>query len=371
MGLLAICLGFLQSASAQDTVPPPAQLQGSSVQSTIREGFRATAKAPVGESNSISAANAKGTAVGLPSELTRLYEKGGTPRSLEELRLLEAQHQRIASAAEACTVSVKIGPAEGCGVIITDTGFILTAAHVAMRPGKVAIVTLPGGRRVTATTHGMNRNVDAGLIKINANQNEGRPWPHASLGSSDHLVSGMWCVATGHPGGYSDRRGFVTRVGRILSVRKDALVTDCALIGGDSGGPLFDLAGKLIAIHSRIGNDVADNLHVPVVHYDLSWDRLVSSQAWGYLPGFKPVLGVSGNQTSNVAEIVSVTTGSPAADAGFLEHDIVEEFGDVMITDFESLKRAVADTMPGERAVVWVNRGGQRVKLFVEIGRAD
>ena len=51
-------------------------------------------------------------------------------------------------------------------------------------------------------------------------------------------------------------------------------ITDCALIGGDSGGPLFNLAGELIAVHSRIGNDVADNLHVPINHYADSWERM-------------------------------------------------------------------------------------------------
>ena len=179
-------------------------------------------------------------------------------------------------------------------MIITDTGYVLTAAHVAMRPGKRAWVTLWDGRHVEATTLGMNREVDAGLIRIDPGQNRGQAWPHATLGTSDNLVPGMWCVATGHPGGYDKKRGPVTRVGRILMVKPESIYTDCALIGGDSGGPLFDIAGRLIAVHSRIGNDVADNLHVPIDHYDEAWDRMANSQAWGYLQGFKPVLGVQG-----------------------------------------------------------------------------
>jgi serine protease Do len=312
-----------------------------------------------------------GTAVDVPSQLLRLYQRGGVPRSMAELQLLEQQQQRVTRLADSCTVSVTIGPAQGCGVIITSTGYVLTAAHVAMRPGKDAILTLAGGRQVRATTLGMYRGVDAGLIKIDPGQDGSQPWPHASLGSSDNLMSGMWCIATGHPGGYTEERGFVTRVGRILSVQPDSLVTDCALIGGDSGGPLFDIAGKLIAIHSRIGNDVADNLHVPIDHYDQNWDRLARSESWGVLPGFKPVLGVSGNQSIGVAQVVAVNPGTPAEAAGFRKNDIVEEFGDALITDFDSLKRAVADTMPGERVVVWVSRGGQRMKLFVEIGRDE
>jgi S1-C subfamily serine protease len=321
----------------------------------------------VGESE----AKSGGTSVEIPGSLKRIYQAGGTPKTLDELHQLEAQQHRVAEKAKPCTVSIQIGPAQGCGVIITGSGYILTAAHVAMRPNKQAQVTLSNGRTVTAHTLGMNRNVDAGLIKIDPNQNKGQPWPHASLGSSDKVLPGMWCIASGHPGGYELDRGPVTRVGRILSVREDALVTDCALIGGDSGGPLFDLAGKLIAVHSRIGNDVADNLHVPVIHYDTSWDRLSKSEAWGFLPGFRPVLGVSGNQESASARVLAVAPDSPADSAGFKVDDIVEKFGDATISDFESLKAAVADTMPGERTIAIVRRDGQRVRLLVEIGRAD
>lgn len=318
-----------------------------------------------------SANSSAGTEVPLPEALSELYAHGSVPESIDELRLLESQQRKVAAAAVDCTVSVQIGPAQGCGVIVTETGYVLTAAHVAMRPGKTASVTFSDGRQVTATTLGMNRGVDAGLIKIDPGQNEGKPWPHATLGSSDELEAGMWCVATGHPGGYDRDRGPVTRVGRILSVRPGALVTDCALIGGDSGGPLFDLEGHLIAVHSRIGNDVADNLHVPVDHYDTSWERLVASESWGFLPGFRPVLGVSGNNSSSVARVIRVAEGSPADQAGFRAEDVVEQFGDVSISDFQSLKEAVADTMPGERVKVWLNRDGTRLQVTVEIGREE
>ncbi len=305
-----------------------------------------------------------------PADLQGLLDRGGVPESLETLQLLEQQTQRVAARAAPCTVSVQIGPAQGCGVIVTDSGYVLTAAHVAMRPGKSAVLTLADGRRVTATTRGMNRHVDAGMIKIDPGQNNGRPWPHATLGKSEDLYSGMWCIATGHPGGYDRERGMVTRVGRILDVREDSLDTDCALIGGDSGGPLFDLAGRLIAVHSRIGNDVADNLHVPVDHFGKWWDRMSLGESWGFLPGFKPVLGVKGNGTEK-ANVKVVYPGSPAADAGIETGDVVERFGDVAITDFESLKNAVSDTMPGERVKVWLRRESSLVQVVVEIGRAN
>lgn len=314
---------------------------------------------------------ARETLVEIPSSLKDLHTRGGVPRTLEQLQEMEQQQQRVAGKIGECTVNVQIGAAQGCGVIVTSTGYILTAAHVGMRPGKSALITFSNGRSVTATTLGMNRTVDAGLMKINDGQNNGAPWPHATLGRSDGLKTGMWCIASGHPGGYERERGPVTRVGRILKVRDEAIVTDCALIGGDSGGPLFDLTGRLIAVHSRIGNDVADNLHIPIRHFDDTWERLAASEAWGYLPGFRPVLGVRGDPKVGIARIDVVNIGSPAEQAGLQVGDVVEQFGDVVLSDFTSLTAAVADTMPGERVACWVRRGNDRIRVLVEVGRAD
>jgi len=331
--------------------------------------FSAFSPAAVAETSPLRSASGVGTSIEVSDSLIELLEKGGTPKTLEQMVQLEQQHRRVAERVAECTVNVSIGPAQGCGVMVTPDGYILTAAHVATRPGKTAIITFRNGETVTATTLGLNRSVDAGLIKINDGQSQGRRWQHASLGTSNQLQAGMWCIASGHPGGFDLNRGVVTRVGRILAVRTDALVTDCALIGGDSGGPLFDISGRLIAVHSRIGNDVADNLHVPIDHYDKTWDRLAKGEAWGYLEGFKPVLGVRGKQGSEVAEIAVVNTGSPAEMAGFREGDVIEKFGDVDITDFQSLRSAVSDTMPGERLKCWVRRQDSRYQISVEIGR--
>jgi len=349
---------------------PPRPAFGGNRSSAGRPGV---AVLPAGDTSGVPDGRPAGanTRVEVPASLQGIFRDGGVPASLDQLRALQTQQQKVSVGAKACTVSVQIGPAQGCGVIITSSGFVLTAAHVAMRPNKTAVLTLADGRKVTAKTLGMNRNVDAGLIKIDDGQNEGRPWPHASLGSSAPLKPGMWCIATGHPNGYDADRGMVTRVGRILSIRPGSIVTDCALIGGDSGGPLFDLSGRLIAIHSRIGNDVADNLHVPIDHYDDSWTRLSTGEAWGFLPGFRPVLGVRGNGSAPIAEVLAVSPGSPADEAGMQAGDVVELFGESSITDFESLKNAVADTMPGERVRIWLRRDGRPLQVTVVIGRAD
>ena len=378
MGLfLALSLTHLnlhaQSPLGSSGILPP-QTNSGAVKTNPRVTTQAAPNAfglSDGWSEGVARPDGKGTYVRVPEELKTILRRGGVPTSLKQLQLLEKQQQRVAARADSSTVSVRIGPAQGCGVIITGSGYVVTAAHVAMRPGKVAFVTLSNGRQVTATTLGMNRRVDAGLIRINPGQNGGRPWPHASLGTSENLVPGMWCVALGHPGGYSPARGTVIRVGRILVAEPKKLVTDCALIGGDSGGPLFNIAGELIAVHSRIGNDVADNLHVPIDQYDYAWERMATGQAWGFLPNFKPTLGVTGNQSEAQARIHEVKKDSPAERGGLLSGDIVERFGEKLISNFQSLKDAVADTMPGERVHIWVRRETGRVRVTVEIGRSS
>lgn len=311
------------------------------------------------------------TKIPVPEDLQEILSAGTVPKTLAQLRLLEQQFGQISAAAKLCTVSIKIGQAQGCGVIIDGGGKVLTAAHVAMRPNKPATVILANGRRLKAMTLGLNKNVDAGMLQISPGQNEGAEWPHATLGNSSKLARGMWCIATGHPSGFDQARGVVTRVGRIARVNRSALRTDCALIGGDSGGPLFDLSGNLIAIHSRIGNDVEENLHIPIDNYSNSWDRLAAGDSWGTLPGFRPVLGVQGNSRVEEAVIDVVRPSSAAKKAGIQEGDIIKEFGDRKITDFQSLKAAVAETMPGENVRVRGQRDGRPVFFRVVIGRGE
>jgi serine protease Do len=141
------------------------------------------------------------------------------------------------------------------------------------------------------------------------------------------------------------------------------------LVGGDSGGPLFDMNGKVIGINSRIAGAITANLHVPVDAFHDGWDRLVKAEAWGHLPGQEPVLGVKGVPDVDVAKILRVIEDSPADKGGLKEADIVTRFGDKDITDFSSLKVAVNDHNPGEEVTVKVKRGEEEVELKIKLGR--
>ncbi len=364
----ALMLGCLTGFSvAQDTVQPP------KTNLDPRQGFDRTSFRPsIPDSKISSSTKSIGiTSVDLEPGLGRIL-KGSEPRNQAELISLEKQQTKVAEKVNLVTVNLQHGTTQGSGVIITGEGYILTAAHVAGRPNQTIRITLHDGTRVDGVTMGVNRNMDAGLVRITkARDTAIDPWPHASLGASSNLQEGQWVIATGHPGGWMPDRPAVVRIGRLLKKIPSTLVTDCSLIGGDSGGPLFDLEGKLIGIHSRIGVDVDDNMHVPVDVFDESWTRLVRNEAWGSLPGFKPAIGVRGTsdeESENSCKISRVEPKGPADKAGIRAGDVVLKFDGQGVQNFDELKAAVESVTPGEQVTVELQRDGKRLSLRLIVG---
>lgn len=351
-----------QAGQLPSTQPSPAQL-------LPQAQARVAAKAAV---SSAEKQQDGATYVALASGLQSVFY-GREPSSLQELKALELQQSKVAKAIERVTVNVQQGSAQGSGVIITADGYVLTAAHVAGGKDREAWVILNDGTRLKARTLGMNRDKDAGLLKIE--DSRFGPWPHATIGRSSDLRVGQWCIASGHPGGWKPERGAVIRVGRVLRIsksrsEKDAhtLFTDCALIGGDSGGPLFTLEGKLIGIHSRIGTDVEDNMHVPIDVFNTSWDRMVNREVWGMLPGYQPVIGVGGTQGDERALISSVAPNGPAHKAGLEVGDLILACDGVAIKSFTELRERVEESMPGDVIVLKVQRLEQTLQIPVTVG---
>ncbi len=298
---------------------------------------------------------------------------GNEPKSKLELIALQNQQAKVAEKINAVTVNLQHGSTQGSGVIITGDGYILTAAHVAGRPKQRINIILQDGTRIEGETMGVNRNMDAGLVVITKPTRDAKldPWPHATIGISSDLKKGQWCLATGHPGGWTPDRPAVLRVGRLLKFLPSTLITDCALIGGDSGGPLFNLNGELIGIHSRIGVDVDDNMHVPVDVFAESWDRLVKNEAWGTLPGFKPAIGVRGATdpgSIDMCKIALVDAGGPADKAGIRAGDIILKFDSLTVQNFDNLKEAVDSVTPGEQVIVELQRDGLKKSLRLVVG---
>jgi len=302
--------------------------------------------------------------VDVPAEAERLFG-GAAPTSAADLKLMQQQVRRIADRVMPAIVGVRLGAAQGSGVIVSSEGHVLTAAHVAQAADVPIEVILPDGRRLKARTLGLYRSLDAAVLQIK----EAGPWPHVEMGRSNDIKLGQWCLALGQPGGYERGRNPVLRFGRVLESNDDVMITDCTLVGGDSGGPLFDAAGKVIGIHSRIGGRLTDNLHVPVSAYTAAWDRLLAGQVWGHLPGQTPFLGVKGAAGDDQARVTQVFKDTPAAQAGVEVGDVVVGFDGDEVTDFASLTTLVSRKEPGQKAAIDVRRGDQTLTLTIVIGK--
>jgi S1-C subfamily serine protease len=308
-----------------------------------------------------------------PSEKLISILAGGVPASVDDLRAMQDHVRELSARVLPATVGVEVGTAQGSGVIISPDGYVLTAAHVIGQPHRDATIFLHDGRRVRARTLGTFRSLDAGLLKIHSRDGAAEPWPFVRVGDSAQLAPGQWCVATGHPGGLQASQSPAVRLGRILRLRLDenemqSISTDCTLIGGDSGGPLFDMRGRVIGIHSRIGEPLNANLHVPVNVYRDSWSRLAKGDNWGFAPGHRPFIGVEGDPAAKDARLRSVFPESPAAQAGLRAGDVVVRFDGKPVSDFATLQQCVAESVPGAAVSVVVLRDGRPVDLLIVVG---
>jgi len=286
-----------------------------------------------------------------------------TPETVQELRDIQTHVQMLAQRVIPAVVGVKIGAGQGSGVIIDRYGHVLTAGHVSGKPGREVAIVLSDGRKVKGITLGANREIDSGLIKIT----DPGDWYHVEMARSADLVRGQWSMAVGHPGGVRNGRPPVVRLGRVLAFSDSAIRTDCTLVGGDSGGPLFDMYGRVIGIHSRIGTPITANIHVPVDTYRDTWERLARSDYWGD-DSDAPYVGIKVEDAGKVCRITEVSAGSPGEKAGFKENDIIVAFGGKNISSVADLGSNLQERKPNDQVDVLVRRGEMTMTIRLRLG---
>jgi serine protease Do len=139
-------------------------------------------------------------------------------------------------------------------------------------------------------------------------------------------------------------------VGKINKQTANSLHTDCVLMGGDSGGPLFNFAGEVIGIHSQIWEGRDQNVHVSMAPFLRSWDAMQASQVikvWGV--GAGGYLGVATRMTDEVElEVADVIDGSPAQQAGVRVGDVILELNGDAMTDQQQFTAAIKAKAAGD-----------------------
>jgi serine protease Do len=301
--------------------------------------------------------------------LPPVFDKA-VPESKQDLQAIQRHVQGLLKKTMPATVGLFVRGAQGSGVIVTKDGKILTAGHVSGTADTKCKIVMPDGRTLTGKTLGANHGIDSGMIQIT----DKGEFPFCAMAPSGEVKAGQWCMAIGHPGGWQKGRDPVVRLGRVQETSKSFIRTDCALVGGDSGGPLFDMQGKVIGIHSRIGNLITANIHVPMDTYRDTWDRLAASEEWGNDPfGFGKTadayLGLSLDQDSKDCRIMTVHADSPAAKAGLRANDIIRLFDGKTIATQNDLYNVMQTKRPGNEVALEVTRGEDTIILRITLGR--
>ena len=293
--------------------------------------------------------------------------------SIEELKERERKVKKVVSELMPTVVAV-VGndqPATGSGVIINEDGLIMTAGHVTEAAGKELTIIFPDGRSVKGESLGANRTRDAGLARITE---EGK-WPFAKIGDSKKAKLGEWLIAMGHPGGYDLNRSPPIRLGRLISSGSMGMLrTDCTLVGGDSGGPLFNLEGEVIGIHSSIGGSLAENRHVPSSVFKAGWDRMLAGEIWGSLGMMaagvnpdRPMLGVRMNDSNGQVTVDKVFPNSPAKRAGIEDGDVILKIDGIAAEQMSDVVDQVSSSSAGDILEVQIMRDNKEQSFKVKL----
>ncbi len=298
-------------------------------------------------------------------------------KTLEDLVKLEAKVEAVAAKVMPATVALlseKTG-SSGSGVVTTADGLVLTAAHVVQGVAEVVVV-FPSGKQVPGKVLGANYSKDIAMVQITAKG----PWPHVERGESKPLVAGDWVIALGHSAGFDPGRPPPVRFGRVISKGPgNFLTTDCTLIGGDSGGPLFDLDGKLVGVHSNIGLSVKNNNHAGIDGFREDWQRLLAGEGWGRLsldPFANPEMPMLGIQMGLLrfvkgVPVEMVVPRSPAAAAGVRLGDLILSVDGSSIRNRDELKQVLAKKQAGDEVALGVLRDDKNLEFKVTLARRD
>lgn len=274
------------------------------------------------------------------------------------------------------------GKSLGSGFIVDPTGIVVTNFHV-IRNADSITVTLESGDEFDATLRGVDRETDLAVLQITAD----RTFPSVRFGDSERARVGDWVVAIGQPFGLggSVSAGIVSARNRNIEsgIYDDYIQTDAAINKGNSGGPLFDMSGRVVGvntiIYSQSGGSVGVGFAVPGNLASRIVGQLIEfgETQRGYLgvlleditESQQKRLGLPSTQGALVVGIP--TSGGPAQLAGIAQDDVIVRFGNERITERRDLTRAVADTDVGKSVSVQLIRNGQRKTVRVTLARRE
>jgi serine protease Do len=267
------------------------------------------------------------------------------------------------------------GSGIGSGVIIDESGIILTNNHVVEGRNEIT-VRLHDGREFKAVEVKSDPNTDMAVLRIEGAED----LKAAALGDSDQVEIGDWVLALGHPFGLEGTvtAGIVSAKGRGIGMptRASFIQTDAAINPGNSGGPLVNLDGEVIGINTAISSSSGGNqgigFAVPVnlakwVSRQLIDNGNVQRARMGVM--IQPLthelaeeFGLDAPEGVLVADVVADT---PAAKAGLEPGDVIVEYAGQAVSSPRELQAVVERSEIGTKQQMVVMRDGKRRTLEV------
>ena len=264
----------------------------------------------------------------------------------------------------------------GSGFIVSSDGYILTNTHV-VAEAETVTVRLTDRREFQAKVIGADERTDVAVIKISATN-----LPIVKLGDPARIKPGQWVLAIGSPFGFENTvtAGIISATSR--SLPNDNYVpfiqTDVAVNPGNSGGPLFNMAGEVIGINSQIFSrtggfmglsfaipiDVARNVEEQLI----KTGRVVRGRIGVTIQDLNAQLAESfGLDRPRGALVSSVEKDGPAAHAGIQPGDVILGVGGHSIEHYGELSGAIAAMKPGSDAQLALWRNGKQLSVNVAV----
>jgi len=279
---------------------------------------------------------------------------------------------------------------EGSGVIVEPTGYIITNEHVIHGAEKIH-VKLWDGRVFGGAVCGTDPRSDLAMLRLSG-ENLPTDLPCVELADSGKVAVGQYALAVGNPFGLSNSltMGVVSALGRCMPVRDSTndiflgnlIQTDAVIDPGNSGGPLFNLRGKLIGINTMIlsytGVSTRCGFAIPSNHLQKRLALLKAGREiqYGWLGIVMKELG-PGQKEFKVPDnkgvlIDSVLPDTPADRAGMEQGMVILEYDGTKVSSIPELMGAVNDTLVGHVVNIKVlDRAGRAAGISVRIAKRN
>jgi len=266
---------------------------------------------------------------------------------------------------------------QGSGFFLSADGYAVTNHHVVAKAESVEVVT-DDGKTYTAKVIGTDAKTDLALIKVEG----GRDFPYVKLADKASRV-GDWVVAVGNPFGLGGTvtAGIVSARGRDIGAGPydDFIQIDAPVNSGNSGGPTFDVDGKVIGVNTAIfspsGGSVGIAFAIPAdtvksVVAQLK-DKGAVTRGWigvQIQPVTADIADSLGLKKAEGALVAAPQSDGPAAKAGILAGDVVTALNGETIKDSRDLARKIGAMAPGSTAKLDIVRKGETKTLSMTLG---